>query len=84
MGRLSTPEPQFNPLTTVIGVHGDPYPCPDVAMLDQHIAWLCHRIELAGTRFPGLLAEFRTEIDLLLDRRRWLEIERGAALPEAA
>lgn len=76
MGRLCTPEPAFDPLTSVIGVRGTPYPCPDMASLDEHIAWLCHRIEHATPRFPALVEEFRAEIDLLLDRRRWLEIER--------
>ena len=74
MDRLFTPQPSFDPLVTVIGVRGTPYPCPDLATLDEHIAWLSHRIEHASPKFPMLVAEFRTEIDLLLDRRRWLEL----------
>jgi hypothetical protein len=84
MGRLTTPDPTYDPLTTVIGVHGVPYPCPDLATLDAHIASLCRRIELASPRFGTLVADFRTEIDLLLDRRRWLEIKEPVQLPEAA
>lgn len=84
MGRLSTPEPPFDPLTSVIGVHGTPYPCPDVAALDGHIAWLCQRIGYASARFPRLVAEFRADIDLLLDRRRWLEIKQDLEVRRAA
>lgn len=84
MSRLCTPPPAFDPLTTVIGVRGTPYPCPDLATLDDHIAWLCHRVANAAPRFPALVTEFRVEIDLLLDRRRWLELEQQAAFRDAA
>jgi hypothetical protein len=84
MDRLCTPQPSFHPLVTVIGVRGAPYPCPDIATLDAHIAWLSHRIERAPPRFGTLVAEFRAEIDLLLDRRRWLELEQQFTLEVAA
>ncbi len=84
MSRLCTPQPSFDPLTSVIGVRGTPYPCPDLATLDEHIARLCQRIEHASPRFPALVAEFRVEIDLLLDRRRWLQIKQQVAMRGAA
>jgi hypothetical protein len=84
MSRLCTPQPSFDPLTSVIGVRGTPYPCPDLDTLDEHIAGLCRRIENASPRFPALVAEFRVEIDLLLDRRRWLDIEQQAVVRDAA
>ncbi len=75
MSRLCTPSPSFDPLTAVIGVRGTPYPCPDIATLERHIAWLWHRLDHAGPHFPALVWEFRADIDLLLDRRQWLEFE---------
>lgn len=74
MGRLSTPTPWVDPVTTVIGISGTPYPCPDIVALDHHIIGLTHRIGHAGPRFPALVREFRADIDLLLERRRWLEV----------
>lgn len=74
MGRLCTPTPWVDPVTTVIGSNGTPYPCPDVLALDQHILALTVRIRHAGPRFPGLVREFRADIDLLLERRRWLDV----------
>jgi hypothetical protein len=76
MGRLCTPPPTFDPATTAIGVRGTPYPCPDIATLDTHLAWLRYRTQCAAPRFPALVTEFQFDIDVLLDRRRWLEIVR--------
>lgn len=73
MGRLCTPQPRWDPFTTVLGTHGAPYPCPDLATLDLHLAGLAHRVVLAA-RFPGVVADLRADIDLLLDRRRWLVV----------
>ncbi|MDN5857758.1 MAG: hypothetical protein L0H84_03970 [Pseudonocardia sp.] len=74
MGRLCTPEPYVDPVVTVIGEHGTPYPCPDLAALDGHLVELTRRIRLAGLRFPNLVADLRSDIDRLLERRRWLEV----------
>ncbi|GLZ47615.1 hypothetical protein Acsp06_38000 [Actinomycetospora sp. NBRC 106375] len=63
-----------DPLTTVFGAESATYRCPDLAAVDAHLANLCRRLELASPRFPALVALFRSEIDLLLDRRRWLEL----------
>lgn len=73
MARLCTPTPLVDPVTTVIGTGGTPYPCPDVVALDGHIVALAKRIGHANPRFPALVREFRADIDLLLDRRRWLD-----------
>lgn len=82
IGRLCTPEPSFDPFTTVIGVCGTPYPSPHLAALDGHIRWLQYRLAHCTPRFPALTAEFLADIDLLLERRRWLEIDAG--IPAAA
>lgn len=74
-GRLCTPEPSFDPFTTVIGVRGTPYPSPHLGALDAHLRWLQYRLAHCTPRFPALTAEFLADVDLLLDRRRWLEID---------
>jgi hypothetical protein len=74
MGRLCTPQPTFDPVATVIGIGGTLYSCPDIKTLDAHVTWLRYRIKCADPRFPCLVAEFRDDIDLLLDRRAWIEI----------
>ena len=84
MNRLCTPQPYFDPLISVIGIHGTAYACPDLATVDAHIASLWHRIALAAGRFPTLESDFLFEIDLLLDRRRWVEIEAAFEGPLAA
>jgi hypothetical protein len=63
-----------DPLTTVFGAESSTYSCPDLEAVDAHLARLCDRLRLAGPRFPALVDLFRAEIDLLLDRRRWLEL----------
>jgi hypothetical protein len=78
---LFSTTPEVDHLTTVTGVHGTLYACPDLAALDRHIVELCERIRHAKPRFPQLVEDCRAEIDLLLERRQWLEL-RGA--PEAA
>jgi hypothetical protein len=62
-----------DPLTTVFGAESATYSCPDLAAVDVHLGRLCQRLELASPRFPVLVDLFRAEIDLLLDRRWWLE-----------
>lgn len=70
MARLSF-RPMFeDPTDTVTGSSGNTYPCPDLATLDGHIARLHERA--MGTMFPERIAEFRADIDMLLDRRMWL------------
>lgn len=59
-----------DPVDSVIGSGGTNYPCPDVETLDGHITKLHERA--AETTFPERAAEFRTDIDMLLDRRLWL------------
>jgi hypothetical protein len=66
-----------DPLTTVFGAESATYDCPDLASVDAHLTRLCVRLGLATPRFPALVALFRAEIDLLLDRRRWLELTSG-------
>jgi hypothetical protein len=72
-----------DPLTTVFGAEGATYSCPDLPALDAHLASLCHRLQRATPRFPALVVLFRAEIDRLLDRRRWLELE-AATVPGTA
>lgn len=74
MGRLCTPTPRVDPTSSVIGVNGDVYPCPTISALDGQIAALTDRIRRAGPRFPALLRDYRADIDLLLERRVWLQI----------
>lgn len=82
MGRLTLPRPDVDPLTTVIGIHGTAYVCRRISELDGHIVGLCDRIRHATPRFPELVEDYRAEIDLLLDRRQWLELDPD--LPDAA
>lgn len=70
--RSGSPAPDPDPLTTVSGLNGTPYPCPDIAAVDRHIGELSHRIRQVSHIFPELVAGYRAEIDLLLDRRAWL------------
>lgn len=84
MSRWSSPTPSFDPLSTVVGLYGVRYPCPDLATVDRHIRVLCDRIRHAVPHFPQLVAVFRDEIDLLLDRRRWLELEPDPGFLDAA
>lgn len=70
MPRLSF-RPLFeDPTDTVTGSGGSTYACPDLETLDGHIARL-HELA-TGTTFPERIAEFRADIDMLLDRRLWL------------
>ncbi|NMH97866.1 hypothetical protein [Pseudonocardia acidicola] len=84
MSRLSTPYPDIDPLTTVVGRRGTPYPCPDIPAVDHHIAGLYKRIEHAAPWFPDIVRELWAEIDLLLDRRIWLEMDHSAIGDAAA
>ncbi|AEA28260.1 hypothetical protein ACFQ34_16195 [Pseudonocardia benzenivorans] len=61
-------------LTVVTGPRGTSYECPDLATLDRHLTTLCARIRQATPQFPSLARAFRDDIDVLLDRRRWLEL----------
>jgi hypothetical protein len=68
-------------LTTVIGHHGAPYRCPDLASVDGYIVELYQRIGYVSSRFPHLVDEFWADIDLLLDRRMWLAHGPGIHAP---
>lgn len=70
---------KHDPLVTVFGCHGTPYPCPDIAAVDNHLEGLRNRIVHAQSAFPGLIRAYRAEIDLLLERRMWLQTVRDAA-----
>lgn len=69
MGRLCTPGPIHDPLTTVYG--HSLYNCPDVATVDAHLVALQTRIGLARS-LPRLVAIYRHDITKLLDRRLFL------------
>jgi hypothetical protein len=64
-----------DPLTTVDGLNGSIYACPDIATLDAHLEALCTRLRHAAPQFPSLAEAFRAEIDRLLDRRLWLQLK---------
>lgn len=78
---LFNPAQQLDPLVTVDGLNGTRYSCPDLASVDAHLDGLRRRIESARGRFPGLVATYLREIDLLLDRRTWLALEDQAPEP---
>jgi hypothetical protein len=77
MSRPSIPAPTDEPVTTIIGVGGSMYECPDIAALDGHIVSLRRCVELAGPEATILVRRCWADIDLLLDHRPWLEV-RGA------
>ncbi|MFI5611638.1 hypothetical protein [Amycolatopsis sp. NPDC051903] len=67
-------DPDPEDLTTVTGRTGTQYPCPDLAAVDQHIAQLRQQIEDTPSCRRDLARELWADIDLLLDRRMWLEL----------
>lgn len=70
MGRLCTPGPNLDPAVTVYG--STPYNAPDIATIDLHLAGLVARIGKAHA-LPRLVEIYRADMDLLLDRRAFLE-----------
>lgn len=52
------------------------YDCATLAAVDKCIAQIVLTRDkiLASGKYPELPAKYRADIDLLLDRRRWLEI----------
>lgn len=70
MGRLCTPGPNLDPATTVFG--STPFNCPDIRTIDLHLLGLIARIEKAHA-LPRLVEIYRADMDLLLDRRSYLE-----------
>jgi hypothetical protein len=62
-------------LTAVIGGRGTPYPCPNLCAVDQHIGRLYKQIEAMPRWFSELVLELWADIDLLLDRRLWLQLD---------
>lgn len=71
---------QPDPLAQVIG-QNKTYDCPTLVAVDAHLSELHHRIRSAPAKFPNLLAQYRADFDLLLDRRLWLEM---TATPEVS
>lgn len=70
MSRFFSEQP--NPLNIVEGTCRL-YDCPDLAAVDTWLADLSFRIRSAP-KLPNLLAQYRADSDLLLDRRLWLEM----------
>ncbi|WIX77191.1 hypothetical protein QRX50_38215 [Amycolatopsis carbonis] len=69
--RRSEPED----LTTVTGHTGTSYLCPDLSAVDQHITLLYQEIERTPpTSRREVEQAVWADIDLLLDRRKWLEV----------
>ena len=64
-------------LTAVIGGRGTPYPCPDISAVDQHIGQLYKRIDNAACWLPELVQELWADIDMLLDHRMLMELDRA-------
>ena len=60
-------------LTSVIGRRGLPYACPDISAVDRHIGWLYRQIK--DRRLARFIQEFWADIDLLLERRMFLELD---------
>jgi hypothetical protein len=64
-------------LIAVIGDRGRSYPCPSICAVDQHIGRLYRQIEVEAAWLPELVEELWADIDLLLDRRLWMEMDPG-------
>jgi hypothetical protein len=77
----SDPDAQSVDLTTVIGGRGTLYPCPNICALDLHIGRLYKQIEDTPRLFAELVLELWADIDLLLDRRLWLELNLQVSAP---
>jgi hypothetical protein len=60
-------------LTSVIGIRGTPYACPDVSAVDKHIAWLYWRLDGAGS--ASAVQDLWADINLLLERRMFLQLD---------
>lgn len=72
----------LDPAQTVESViKGRKYHCPDLVSVDDHIRDLQVRIAHATTAPGNLAAQFRADIDRLLDRRSYMVLA-GAKLPE--
>jgi hypothetical protein len=67
---MFAPARHLDPLRIVHGTRGDRYDCPDVTIVDRHIARLRRRIITTCARSPDVAQVYRTDIDRLLDRRR--------------
>lgn len=70
-GRLCTPTPETDPLTTVQGC-ATVYSCRTLAETDAHLAAVGQRLAGTPAKFPRLKATYQQDMDRLLDRRRWL------------
>jgi hypothetical protein len=70
MSRFFTEQP--NPLNVVIGQCKE-YDCASIAAIDVLLSDLVTRIR-AAPKLPKLLKQYRSDLDLLLDRRLWLEM----------
>ena len=67
-GRLCTPEPTHDPLTTVQGV-ATVYSCRTLAETDAHLADVGQRLTQTPDKFPRLKAQYQRDLDALLERR---------------
>ncbi|MGW4489794.1 hypothetical protein ACWEOE_38920 [Amycolatopsis sp. NPDC004368] len=70
----STKPPGPDALTTVTGHTGTLYLCPDLSAVDQHIALLYREIAHLPPSHRDAERAMWADIDLLLDRRMWLEV----------
>ena len=68
---------QPNPLTVVVG-SVCVYHCVDIATVDRFLRDLSQRIKEAPA-LPKVLASYRADQDLLLDRRQWLLMTTGVS-----
>jgi hypothetical protein len=64
--------PHLDPLVSLAGKVAI-YHCPNIETVDRHLANLTARIKLARS-LPNLVSLYRQDADLLLDRRRYLEL----------
>jgi hypothetical protein len=56
------------------------YECPDQVTVDCHLVELNARVKRA-TDLPKLMAQYRADIDSLLDHRLWLEMTADSGDP---
>lgn len=70
VSRFFTEQP--NPANVVVGQCCE-YPCADIAAVDVQLSGLADRVR-AATEYPKLLIKYRSDLDLLLDRRMYLEM----------
>jgi len=62
-------------ITEVVGCRGTSYACPDISAVDRHIVRLYRQIEDTGPGPAELVQELWADIDLLLERRVFLQLD---------